>query len=85
MTKDGETKVRENRVRPMAERQRLTLAKSRRLTRAFDHGRCMLVDVDTDSIVFGAPITGPNGHATLDEIEVYLTTDGGAETDGPVG
>ena len=66
-------KVRENRLRRMAERQELRLIKSRRRDpRAIDYGGYALADVATSLIVFG---TGGVGRivASLDEIEEYLT------------
>jgi hypothetical protein len=62
-------KVRENRLRRMAERQGLVLLKSRRRDpRAIDHGVYWLVDdAHRDAIVRSA------GGATLDAIESYLT------------
>ena len=66
-------KVRENRLRRMAERQLLQLQKSRRRDpRATDFGGYMLVDPFTDTAVCGAP----NAYsATLDDVEAYLTDD----------
>jgi hypothetical protein len=72
--RDAADKVRENRLRRMAERQGLRLVKSRRRDpHAFDHGRYMLHTIGTNDVVFGAPITGPNGSATLDEVEEFLS------------
>jgi hypothetical protein len=66
-------KVRENRLRRMAERQGLALVKSRRRdTRASDYGMYMLVDAFNNSVVAGTAATGrPN--FTLDDVEGYLT------------
>jgi hypothetical protein len=67
-------KVRENRLRRMAQRQALTLRKIRRRDpRAVDYGRYRIVDpYNSDGLVF--PIgTGAEWGATLDEIEAYLT------------
>lgn len=63
-------KVRENRVRQIAERQSLMLKKSRRRDpRAWDYGRYGLVDADRNALVF------PNEHgASLDDMETYLTS-----------
>lgn len=67
-------KVRENRVRRAAVRQRLILVRSRRRdTNAPDYGTYMLVDEMTNGVVLGAPVTGPNGSATLDDVEDYLS------------
>lgn len=65
-------KVRELRLRRMAERQGLALHKSRRRDpRAIDFGGWMIVDMSTNSIVAGELGTG---HAMdLDQIEEYLT------------
>ena len=68
--KKTELKVFENRIRRMAERQGLRLAKSRRRDpRALDFGKYCLVD-HVGRHVFGADI----GHmdATLDRIAAYL-------------
>lgn len=70
-----EEKVRENRLRRMAERQGLALRKSRRRDeRALDYGRYMLVDERTNAVVVG---TVPLGRPcwTLDDIEEYLSGD----------
>lgn len=69
-----EDKVRENRLRRMAERQGLTLQKSRlRDPRAIGFGTYQLVNTATNSIeAFGSP----NGFGLdLDEIEKALTQD----------
>jgi hypothetical protein len=68
-------KVRENRVRRMAERQGLALAKSRRRDpRATDYGTYMLVDPTSNSVVAGTAATG-RPEFTLDDVEQYLTGD----------
>jgi hypothetical protein len=68
------TKVEENRIRRMAERQRLRLEKSRRRDpRAPDFGGFMLIDASTNAVVFGA--TPFAYSASLDEIEGFLTSD----------
>ena len=66
-------KVRENRLRRMAERQGLELRKSRRRDpRAIDYGTYMLVNAEINGVVAGAAGTGgPN--FTLDDVETYLT------------
>lgn len=68
-------KVRENRLRRMAERQGLRLIKSRRRdTRAYDYGTYVLVDQETTALVTGH--YGPGyGGASLDEIEEALWFD----------
>jgi hypothetical protein len=65
-------KVREDRLRRMAERQGLTLQKSRRRDpRATDYGLYRLLDAKT-----GAPASvGDTFRLSLDEIEETLTTD----------
>jgi hypothetical protein len=65
----GAEKIRENRIRRMAERQGLALGKSRRRDpRALDYGGHWLTDARTSKRVVG----GEHG-TTLDEIEAYLT------------
>ena len=66
-------KVRENRVRRMADRQGLSLHKSRRRDpRAIDYGLYMLVDPSTNTVVAGTEGTGrPN--LSLDDVEEWLT------------
>lgn len=64
-------KVRENRLRRMAERQGLQLVKSRRRDpNAVDFGKFMLVDIATNSVAFGGGSFGPE--SDLDDIEKYL-------------
>jgi hypothetical protein len=71
MTEEQEVKVRENRLRRAAERQGLRLVKSRRRDpRAFDYGKYMLVDSESNAIVHGL-VAGHIG-AGLDDIEAYL-------------
>jgi hypothetical protein len=66
-------KIRENRVRRAAERQRFSLRKSRRRDlNAYDFNGYMLINPETNSVVLG-------GHpydysATLDHVEEYLRT-----------
>ncbi|MFB0875342.1 MULTISPECIES: hypothetical protein [unclassified Sphingobium] len=64
-------KVRENRLREAAKRQRAFLKKSRtRDPRAIDYGGYMLVEGDSNSVLVGAepyPFS-----ADLDEIETWL-------------
>jgi hypothetical protein len=66
-------KIRENRLRRMAERQGLALRKSRRRdTRAIDYGMYMLVDPRSDYVVAGTEHMGrPN--MSLDDVEDWLT------------
>jgi hypothetical protein len=64
-------KVRENRLRRMADRQGLKLVRSRRRDpRALDYGLYWLTDVRT-----GAPVT-PEGGVGLDAVEAVLTGEG---------
>jgi hypothetical protein len=66
-------KVRENRLRRMAERQGLSLVKSRRRDpRAIDFGMYFLVDAQSSGIVAGTEGTG-RANFTLDDVESYLT------------
>jgi hypothetical protein len=66
---DQDEKVRENRLRRMAERRGLALHKTRRRDpRALDFDGRWLIDVRTDKRVLG----GEHG-TTLDAIEAYLT------------
>ncbi len=68
-------KIRENRLRRMADRQGLRLKKSgRRDPRALDYGMYMLISQATNVVVAGAEGTGrPN--FTLKDVEEYLTGD----------
>ena len=65
-------KVRENRLRRMAKRQRLALVKSRRRDpRAWDYGTYGLIDPSRNTLVADA---GQSGYGLdLDEIEAWLT------------
>lgn len=66
-----EEKIRENRLRRMAERQGLALQKSRRRDpRAADFGRYWLFDTQTNMLVLG----GQFG-VDVDDIEAHLTSD----------
>lgn len=68
-----DTKVRENRLRRMAQRQGLALSKSRRRDPyAIDFGDYYLWDPDTNAMVYGEPGRVP---LDLDDIEAYLTSD----------
>lgn len=72
-----EEKVRENRLRRMAERQGYQLVKSRRRDpRAFDYGARWIVDPRSNTIVAGDPTTGG---MSLDEVETWLTSDRAAD------
>lgn len=65
-------KVRENRLRRMAERQRVIIHKSRtRDHRAADFGGFMLIDGDSNSAILGADPFPYS--ASLDDIEAWLT------------
>lgn len=66
-------KVRENRIRRMAERQRAILQKSRtRDPRASDYGGFMLIDGDSNCVLVG---NDPFPYsASLDRIEEWLNT-----------
>jgi muconolactone delta-isomerase len=67
-----EYKERENRLRRMAQRQRLQLVKSRRRDpRASDFRGYMLVAIDNNTAVYGAHPFAFN--ANLDDIEQYLS------------
>jgi hypothetical protein len=64
-------KIRENRLRRMADRQGLRLEKSRRRDpRAIDYDRWWIVDKRTGGLVAHAPLGVP--FMTLDEVERYL-------------
>jgi hypothetical protein len=74
MPTDREVKVKENRLRRAAERQGLRLVKSRRRDpRALDFGKYMLVDVQTNGVVYGLISGGSQMVADLDDIEAYLS------------
>lgn len=61
-------KIRENRLRRMAERQGLALNKSRRRDqRALDYGRWHIVDAASGDVIVGGD------GMTTDEVEAYLT------------
>jgi hypothetical protein len=72
---DQADKVRENKLRRMADRQGMRLTRSRsRDERAVDYGLYSLVDVQTNGVV-NEPIAGRWIHSwTLDEVEDYLLT-----------
>jgi hypothetical protein len=74
----AEEKVRENRMRRMAERQGLELRKSRRRDpRALDYGTYALVNPRENVVVAGVGGTG-RYEFTLDDVEAFLTGDGNA-------
>ena len=69
---DAEQKVREAKLRRMAERQGLHLQRSRRRDRlALDYDGYQLIDPRSNALVFGELARHGFG-ATLDDIEVYL-------------
>ena len=73
----SEDKVRENRLRRMASRQGYMLHKSRRRDeRALDYGGYVLINSDSGVVLGHTPHAYS---ADLDEIEHYLTDDGGEE------
>lgn len=68
----ADEKVRENRLRRMAERQGLKLTRSRRRDpRALDYGLYWLIDIHSNTLV------SPKSGSSLDEVERLLT---GGET-----
>jgi hypothetical protein len=68
-------KVRENRLRRMADRQGMRLVKSRtRDPRAVDYGGYMLVDLATNGVVAGTGAIG-RPHWSLDDVEEFLLQD----------
>ena len=74
-------KVRENRLRRMADRQGYRLVKSHRHDqRAVGYGCYELISIEHGDGVFGL---GPTGQpkATLDDIEAWLTSDDPHETE----
>lgn len=68
-------KVRENRLRRMAERQGYVLQKSRRRDpHALDYGRWRIVDPDTGGVVAGAGYSKALAYRfDLDDVEAWLT------------
>jgi hypothetical protein len=69
---DAEEKVREARLRRMAERQGLYLRRSRRRDPlALDYGCYYLIEPESNSLVFGE-LAGHGFGASLDDIEAYL-------------
>ena len=74
MTEDQLRKVRENRLRRMAERQGLRVEKSRRRDpRALGYGMYMVVGATTNVIMAGDTNFGYS--LDLDDVEEYLTSD----------
>ena len=72
-------RVRENRLRRVADRQGLRLVKSRRRDpRAVDYRRYMVVDLATGAVVVGAGALG-RPVWDLDQVEAYLTRGPGEE------
>jgi hypothetical protein len=66
-------KVRENRLRRMAERRGLRLVKSRRRDpRAIDYGLYTLVSDRTNTTVAGTERTTGRPEFTLDDVEAWL-------------
>jgi hypothetical protein len=72
-------KVRENRLRRMAERQGYALVKSRRRDpRAIDYGCWMIINPYSNTVAAGTAGTGrPN--FSLDDVEAWLTQNGEEE------
>jgi hypothetical protein len=74
---DTTDKVRENRLRRVADRRRLRLEKSsRRDPDAWDYGTYQLVDADTGNMVACAFETGRPYGLSLDQIEDWLARKG---------
>jgi hypothetical protein len=66
-------KVRENRIRRMAQRQGLCVVKSRRRDpQAIDFGYYYIVDISTNCVVAGTERT-QRAEYTLNDVEEYLT------------
>ena len=77
MALSTQEKVRENRLRRMAERQGLRLVKSRRRDpRAIDYGLYTLVSDRTNTVVAGTERTTGRPEFTLDDVEAWLTGEG---------
>lgn len=73
---DNTEKVRENKLRRMADRQGLRLARSRsRDENAMDFGLYALIDIQTNGAVNPAIAQRWVCSWTLDEVEEYLTSD----------
>ena len=72
---EQEEKIRENRLRRMAERQQLKLVKSRRRdSRAWDYGTYDLIDPNTNTQAIPSVAQQGYGHSP-DDIERWLTSD----------
>jgi len=70
----NEDKIRENRMRRMAERQGFTLQKSRRRDpRALDYGTYQIIEPRRN--VVATFLEGDEFGLTLDDVEEWLTTD----------
>lgn len=68
-------KIRENRLRRMAERQGLKLEKSRRRdVHAWDYGTYQIVDPDRNMLIYSASIQHGYG-LDLDDVEEFLTSE----------
>jgi hypothetical protein len=75
MTRDVREKVRENRLRRMADRQGYRLLRSRaRDPQDITFGGYQVVELETSGIVFGFGNAGRGYDAALDEIEAWLTS-----------
>jgi len=75
MGNDNDKVHEENRLRRMADRQGLRLAKSRaRDPNSVTYGGYMLVELGTDRIVFGTGVLHRGFSASLKDIARYLTT-----------
>jgi hypothetical protein len=60
----------------MAQRQGYRLVKSRRRDpRAYDYGTYLIISLDTNAVVLGAPIDAKSGYGTamIDDVEEFLT------------
>lgn len=74
MASSTQEKVRENRLRRMAERQGLRLVKSRRRDpRAIDYGLYTLVSAQTNTVIAGSERTTGRPSFSLDAVEAWLT------------
>ena len=82
MSTDQAGKIRENRLRRMARRQRAELVKShRRDPRAWDYDRYWLIVPDLEAVIgAGTGMVGDYPGLTLDEVEEWLTR--GRTTEG---
>jgi len=74
---DGD-KIRENRLRRMARRQRLALQKSRRRDpNAWDYETYQLVDPSTNGLVYADFTTRFGYGLSLDDVEAFLSQSSG--------